>query len=79
MEPLTFEAVSRNPELVQALIRQAHRERAEAVYRFIVEPIKSLFTPGDHPGRVREPGRGEEGELVVRQRHRAVRNLTCPT
>ena len=48
MEPLTFEAVTRNPELMQALMRQAHRERAEAVYRFIVEPIKSLFTPGDH-------------------------------
>ena len=44
MDPLTFEAFTRNPELVQALMRQAHRERAEAVYRFIVEPIKSLFT-----------------------------------
>jgi hypothetical protein len=47
MDPITFEAVSRNPELMQALIRQAHRERAEAVYRFIVEPVKSLFTLGD--------------------------------
>jgi len=46
MEPLTFEAVTRNPELLEALIRRAHRERAEAVYRFIVEPIKSLFTRG---------------------------------
>ena len=44
MEPLTFEAVSRNPELLQALIRQARRERAEAIYRLIVEPVKSLFT-----------------------------------
>jgi len=44
MEPLTFEAVIRNPELMQALIRQARRERAEAVYRFIVEAVKSLFT-----------------------------------
>ena len=48
MDPITFETVSRNPELLQALIRQARRERAEAVYRFIVEPVKSLFTPGDH-------------------------------
>jgi hypothetical protein len=48
MDPITFQAVSRNPELMQALIRRAHRERAEAVYRFIVEPIKSLFTLGDH-------------------------------
>ena len=48
MDPITFEAVTRNPELVQALMRQAHRERAEAVYRLIVEPIKSLFSLGDH-------------------------------
>jgi len=43
VEPLTFEALNRNPELMQALIRQARRERAEAVYRLIVEPITSLF------------------------------------
>ena len=48
MDPLTFEAITRNPELIQALMTQAHRERAEAVYRLIVAPIKSLFTPGDH-------------------------------
>jgi len=48
MDSITFKAVSRNPELMQALIRRAHRERAEAVHRFIVEPIKSLFTLGDH-------------------------------
>jgi hypothetical protein len=48
MKPLTFDAVTRDPELMQALIRQAHRERAEAVYRLIVEPIKSLFSLGDH-------------------------------
>ena len=48
MEPLTFEAVSRNPELLQALIRQARRERAEAIHRLIVEPIKSLFTVSAH-------------------------------
>jgi hypothetical protein len=48
MEPLTFEAVSRNPELLQALIRQARRERAEAIHRLIVEPIKSLFTERAH-------------------------------
>jgi hypothetical protein len=47
MEPLTFEAVTRNPELMQALMRRARRERAEAVYRFIVEPVKWLFTLGD--------------------------------
>ena len=46
MSPLTFEAVTRDPELMQALIRRAHRERAEAIYRFLVEPIKSLFSQG---------------------------------
>ena len=46
MKPLTFEAVTRDPELMQRLVRQAHRERAEAIYRLIVEPIKSLFTRG---------------------------------
>jgi hypothetical protein len=48
MNPLTFEAVTRNPELIQALMTQARRERAEAVHRLIVEPIKSLFSLGGH-------------------------------
>ena len=48
MKPLTFEAVTRYPELMEALIRRARRERAEAIYRFIVEPVKSLFTLGNH-------------------------------
>jgi len=48
MKPLTFEAVTRDPELMERLIRQAHRERAKAIYRFIVEPLKSLFTLGNH-------------------------------
>ena len=46
MKPLTFEAVTRDPELMQTLIRRAHRERAEAIYRLVVEPIMSLFTRG---------------------------------
>jgi hypothetical protein len=46
MQPLTFDAYIRNPELAQALIRQAHRERTEAIYRFIVEPIKLLLAQG---------------------------------
>jgi hypothetical protein len=48
MNPLTFEAVTRNPEIIRALIKQAHRERAEAVHRLIVEPIKSLFKARRH-------------------------------
>jgi hypothetical protein len=43
MDPLTFEALSRNPELIRALIEQARRERAAAVHRLIVQPIKRLF------------------------------------
>jgi hypothetical protein len=43
MDPLTFEAVTRNPDLVRALMAQAHRERAEAVHRLIVDPIRAFF------------------------------------
>jgi hypothetical protein len=48
VKPITYEAVQRNPELLQALLRQARRERAEAVHRLIVEPIKSLFKVKRH-------------------------------
>jgi hypothetical protein len=44
MDPLTYEALSRNPELIQAILQQAHRERAEAVHRLIVAPIRKFFT-----------------------------------
>ncbi len=43
MDPLTYEALSRNPELIQAIIQQAHRERAEAVHRLIVAPVRKVF------------------------------------
>jgi hypothetical protein len=43
MDPLTFESIHRNPELVEAIIVQARRERAAAIHRLIVEPIKRLF------------------------------------
>ena len=43
---ITFEAFIRDPELKRALVRHARRERAEAIYRFIVQPIKSLFAQG---------------------------------
>jgi hypothetical protein len=48
MDPLTFEALTRNPEIIRALTRQAHRERAEAVHRLIIEPMKSLFKARRH-------------------------------
>jgi hypothetical protein len=43
MEPLTYETLNRNPELIRALMEQARRERAEAVHRLIIQPIKRLF------------------------------------
>ena len=43
MKPLTYEAVRKDPELLQALIRQAHRERAEAVHRLLIAPIQAFF------------------------------------
>jgi hypothetical protein len=43
MDPVTFEAANRNPELRQALEQQARRERAEAIHRLIIEPVLKLF------------------------------------
>ena len=43
MDPLTYEALTRNPELIQAILQQSHRERAEAVHRLIVAPIRKVF------------------------------------
>jgi hypothetical protein len=48
MDPLTFEAVTRNPEIIRTLMEQARRERAAAVHRLIIEPIKSLFKVKRH-------------------------------
>jgi len=45
MEPLTYEALSRNPKLIEALMEQARRERAEAVHRLLIAPIARLFGP----------------------------------
>jgi hypothetical protein len=40
---LTYEALLNDPSLLERLEKQAHRERAEAVRRLVVEPIKHLF------------------------------------
>ncbi len=45
MTPLTHEALRSNPELLEALMRQAHRQRAEAVHRYLVAPDMRLFAP----------------------------------
>ena len=44
MDPITYEALRRNPELLDTLRRQAHRERAQTVHRLIITPIKRLFS-----------------------------------
>jgi hypothetical protein len=43
MDPLTYESLTRNPELMRALIEQARRERAAAVHRLLIEPFTKLF------------------------------------
>jgi hypothetical protein len=44
VDPITYEAVHRNPELLATLHQQARRERAQAVHRLIIVPLKRLFT-----------------------------------
>jgi hypothetical protein len=46
MKPLTYEAVTHHPELIDALMAQARRERALAFHRLVVLPIKQLFSAG---------------------------------
>lgn len=43
MDPITYETIRKNPELLHALSLQARRERAQAVHRLIIEPIGKLF------------------------------------
>jgi hypothetical protein len=49
MDPITYEAVHRNPELLEALHRQARRERAQEIHRLIIAPIQRLFTTDAAP------------------------------
>jgi len=46
---LTYEAILNDPSLLERIQRQAHRERAKAMHRLIVLPIKDLFV--DHAAR----------------------------
>ncbi|MGH8724875.1 MAG: hypothetical protein ACREU1_08450 [Burkholderiales bacterium] len=46
---LTYEAILNDPSLLERIERQARRERAAAVHRLIVEPIKRVFA--DHSAR----------------------------
>jgi hypothetical protein len=60
MDPLTYEAVNRNPELLQTFLQQARRERAEAVHRLIIVPILKLL--GNHASR---PNGGNAARKLV--------------
>jgi hypothetical protein len=46
---LTYEAIVNDPGLFERVRIDAHRERAEAMHRLLVEPIKRLFA--DHAAR----------------------------
>jgi hypothetical protein len=50
MDPLTFENITRNPELIRALMTQARRERAAAMDRLVFQPIRRFFG-GGHAAR----------------------------
>ena len=59
MDPITFETISRNPDLLRTLMEQARRERAAAVHRLLIDPIKRLFghhAPRTHLGHSRKVG-----------------------
>jgi hypothetical protein len=50
MDPITYEAAHRSPELLATLHQQARRERAQQVHRLIIVPIKRLFTSTQRSG-----------------------------
>jgi hypothetical protein len=59
MELITYETANRNPEVIEALIAQARRERAAAVHRLLLQPIKRLFArhaTRSHLGHPRKAG-----------------------
>jgi hypothetical protein len=44
MEPLTYEAVRRDPDLLAQLLQNARRERSLAVHRLISGGLRALFS-----------------------------------
>jgi hypothetical protein len=40
---LTYEAILNDPSLLERIEKQARRERAQAMRRFLVEPLKRVF------------------------------------
>jgi hypothetical protein len=57
MDPITYEGLLRNPELLATLQLQARRERAHHIQRLIVAPLLRFFTA--HAGRppIAAPGK----------------------
>lgn len=41
---LTYQAILDNPDLLEQTLAQARRERAEAVQRLLVAPLRRLFS-----------------------------------
>jgi len=41
---LTYEAILKDPSLLERIHANAHRERAEAVHRMIIAPIVAFFS-----------------------------------
>ena len=51
---LTYEALLNDPSLLERIDRQARRERAEAMRRFVVETIKRVFADRARPYLARQ-------------------------
>lgn len=49
---MSYQDLTQHPELLEALMHRARCERAEAVYRLIVLPIKRLLTGRETSGHV---------------------------
>lgn len=49
MENLTYEALRRDPELLDRLLRNARRERAEAIRRLTSAAARALFSRPRRP------------------------------
>ena len=43
MTPLTSESLRSHPELMERLVENARRERAEAVDRLLIAPVQAAF------------------------------------
>jgi FAD/FMN-containing dehydrogenase len=43
VETITYEAVRRNPELLNELLQNARRERSRAVHRLVSRALRALF------------------------------------